>query len=147
MSKHKILAQAVLIALSISYLVPIANASDDKESIILSYKEQAIAGDAFAFGQLLKLAGLGDALAQYSVGTMFFTGDDGIPRNYEEAFAWFSQAAEQDYPPAQYQMGVMYATGKGVEQDNAKAYYWYKKVEGIIEPAREAILKMAIESK
>jgi TPR repeat protein len=34
------------------------------------------------------------------------------------------RAAEQGYASAQARLGLCYAGGKGVEQDNLKAYFW-----------------------
>ena len=38
-----------------------------------------------------------------------------------------TERAEQGNAAAQFNLGVRYATGKGVEQDYAKAFGWYKK--------------------
>ena len=37
-------------------------------------------------------------------------------------------AAEQGYARAQFNLGVMYATGEGVPKDDAKAVKWYRLV-------------------
>ena len=37
---------------------------------------------------------------------------------------WFRKAAEQGYAVAQYNLGEMYATGRGVLQDYVTAYAW-----------------------
>ena len=44
-----------------------------------------------------------------------------------QAFDSFSQAANQGDVTAQYNLGVMYANGKGVRQDYHKAVEWYTK--------------------
>ena len=44
-----------------------------------------------------------------------------------EAVAWFRKAAAQGHADAQYNLGVMYANGKGVPQDFAEAIAWYRK--------------------
>lgn len=36
-------------------------------------------------------------------------------------------AAVQGYADAQYNIGYMYKNGKGVEQDKAKSFSWYRK--------------------
>ena len=46
---------------------------------------------------------------------------------YEDAFLIFSHLAEQGDAGAQYQLGVMYADGKGVPQDDSEALRWYCK--------------------
>ncbi|MBI3479758.1 MAG: sel1 repeat family protein [Nitrosomonadales bacterium] len=44
----------------------------------------------------------------------------------EEAFGWFMMAAYQGDAAAAYNLGLMYASGEGVEQSLPKAFYWIK---------------------
>ena len=41
-----------------------------------------------------------------------------------KAVEWYRKAAEQGDADAQYSLGLMYANGKGVAQDDVKAYTW-----------------------
>ena len=41
--------------------------------------------------------------------------------------AWFRRAAEQGHANAQVFLGLMYADGDGVPQDDAEAVAWYRK--------------------
>ena len=43
-----------------------------------------------------------------------------------EAVRWYRLAAEQGYAAAQFNLGVMYATGEGVPEDDAEAVRWYR---------------------
>jgi hypothetical protein len=45
---------------------------------------------------------------------------------HEEIKEW-RQAAEQGYAEAQYNLGVMYANGEGVPEDDTEAVKWYRK--------------------
>ena len=45
--------------------------------------------------------------------------------DFETALREFKPLAEQGYAPAQYNLGVMYADGNGVEQDYKTAIKWY----------------------
>ena len=45
---------------------------------------------------------------------------------YEDAFLTFSHLAEQGDAGAQYRLGVMYAGGEGVPQDDSEALRWYR---------------------
>lgn len=45
--------------------------------------------------------------------------------NYEVAFQEFTKAADAGDINAQYNLGVMYEHGHGVEQDEVKAAEWY----------------------
>ena len=47
--------------------------------------------------------------------------------NYELAVFWYTRSAEQGNARAQFKLGLMYANGKGVEQDDTQAVYWYEK--------------------
>ena len=47
--------------------------------------------------------------------------------DYEEAFQWFTAAAEQGFPGAQYNLGHMCKNGRGVPQDYNQAVQWYRK--------------------
>ena len=41
-----------------------------------------------------------------------------------EALMWVSKAANAGYGPARAQLGMMYATGRGVTQDQRMADFW-----------------------
>ena len=43
-----------------------------------------------------------------------------------EAVRWYRLAADQGYDAAQFSLGVMYANGEGVPQDDAEAVRWYR---------------------
>lgn len=45
----------------------------------------------------------------------------------EEAFTWFSAAANRGFVPAMTQVGLMYSNGAGVERDFSKAVYWFQQ--------------------
>mgnify|MGYP006343379143 CR=1 FL=1 len=47
--------------------------------------------------------------------------------NYAEAAKWYRKAAEQGNVAAQYNLGVCYKIGLGVQQDYAEAVKWYRK--------------------
>lgn len=44
-----------------------------------------------------------------------------------EAFAWYTKAAEQGWGPAQFNLGICYNRGNGVAQDMSKALEWFNK--------------------
>ena len=51
----------------------------------------------------------------------------GVAKDPSEAVRWFRSAADAGHPIAQYQLGVMYATGNGVVKDPAEAVRWYRE--------------------
>jgi len=46
---------------------------------------------------------------------------------YVEAAQWFRKAAEQGQAQAQYHLGHMHDSGKGITEDNQQAVQWYRK--------------------
>ena len=46
-------------------------------------------------------------------------------QNYQESVKWYQKAAKQGHAKAQFNLGVMYANGKGVKQDYAKAKEYF----------------------
>jgi len=50
-----------------------------------------------------------------------------VPPDFREALKWFHKAAEQGSASAQYNLGVMYANGRGVREDPDEAVRWYRK--------------------
>ncbi len=46
---------------------------------------------------------------------------------YEEASGWFLMAATQGNAIGQYDLARMYVAGTGIEKDEAKALYWFKR--------------------
>ena len=86
-------------------------------------------------------ANQGNRDAQYSLGCMYAVGK-GVKPDYSEALEWFRRAAEQGSSEAvkwfqraagggnseaQYNLGCMYAVGKGVKKDYSKALKWFRR--------------------
>jgi TPR repeat protein len=72
------------------------------------------------------LAERGDAVAQYSLGLMYYHGR-GVPQDFSETVKWYRKAAEQGDPAASYSIGFIYDSGEGVPQDKAEALKWYSR--------------------
>ena len=51
---------------------------------------------------------------------------EGVEQNYKLAFEWYKKSADQNYPDAECNLGVLYSNGWGVEQDTAKAIELFK---------------------
>lgn len=68
-----------------------------------------------------------DAEEQNRLGMMYFSGV-GVPKDESKALEWWTRAAAQGHPKAQYNLGMMYSSGgDGVPKDAAKAAQWYQK--------------------
>jgi TPR repeat protein len=70
-------------------------------------------------------AGHGDAEAQFSLGVKFAR--DGAAQDYAQAAEWYLKAADQSHSLAQFNLGIMYASGQGVPRDEAKSRVWMQK--------------------
>ena len=60
---------------------------------------------------------------------------------YEEAFLWFSKAADQDDADAAFNMGSLYYVGRGVAKDETKAVEYYRKAARLGMPEATDVLK------
>ena len=49
-----------------------------------------------------------------------------MEQDWEEAVKWFRLSAEQDFPPAQLELGLCYKNGTGVEQNEEEAMKWIR---------------------
>ena len=68
-----------------------------------------------------------DAEEQHCLGIMYEHGLLGSTQDLDQAFKWYTKAAVQGNPTAQYDLGIMYADGIGVPQDYALAIEWFTK--------------------
>ena len=53
-------------------------------------------------------------------------------RDFEKAVGLWRKAARRGSPRAQYRLGVSYRSGRGVEQDNVKAAFWFSKAAPVL---------------
>ena len=67
----------------------------------------------------------GDTVAQYNLGSMYWSGE-GVLIDHKQAVNWFRKAAEQGHANAQYNLGGMYEVGHGIQEDLVTAYAWAK---------------------
>jgi TPR repeat protein len=70
----------------------------------------------------LALAGVAEGVAAYARG------------DYAAALAEFRPLADAGEPLAQFNLGVMYKTGRGVKQDPIEAYKWFELAASRFEP-------------
>lgn len=64
----------------------------------------------------------GDAIAQFNLGSLYYSGNS-VEKSYEKAVFWFTKAAEQGNLTAQYNLGIIYSNGNGIERSYKKAVY------------------------
>ena len=65
----------------------------------------------------------GDPKAQYEIGNQYW--GRGSSEEAAEGVKWYRRSAEQGFGDAQFNLGIAYQTGYGVEQDNVQADAWY----------------------
>ena len=97
----------------------------DKEDGVQFFasESQKMLDDILAYEKNLPAAEQGDAEAQIAVANFF----SGRGNSDEEAVKWYRRAAEQEHPEAQYELGLRYKYGSGVEKDETEAVKWYRK--------------------
>ena len=66
-----------------------------------------------------------DVEAQNSLGSAYNEGKSGLKQDYAEALKWFRRAAEKNFAPAQYNLGLAYELGHGVPADERQAFKYY----------------------
>lgn len=94
------------------------------------YSEQIIGGENYAS----QAAYWGKRAAEHGllegatiVGNMYACERPGIQKDDKEAFFWFKKSAEAGDSYAQYQVGMSYLCGFGVEIDQSEGNAWLKK--------------------
>ena len=64
---------------------------------------------------------------QFYIGVCYDSGYGGASKDKSQALSWFRKAAENGDHAAQFNLGVMYAKGEGVEKNEAESKRWYQK--------------------
>lgn len=65
--------------------------------------------------------------AAFNLGHVHATGRDDYPQDFERAVYWYRMSAEQGFPAAQHNLGLLYLQGSGVPRDVAVAMDWIWK--------------------
>jgi TPR repeat protein len=82
---------------------------------------------ALAFYKLA--AAQGDAASQAAIGTYFYTGDGGLPKDAALARKWFERAAIGGDPDGMFNLAAMLAKGEGGAAERVRAWGWLKIAE------------------
>jgi hypothetical protein len=70
-------------------------------------------------------AAAGNAEAQFCLALCCASAPE--PRDYSQAAEWYSKAADQNHPLAQYNLGIMFAKGQGVQRNDGTAVMWIRR--------------------
>jgi hypothetical protein len=67
-------------------------------------------------------------------------------KHYDIALQWLKLAVKQNFPNAQYNMGVLYANGWGVPQSREQALKWFLMASDQgYEPAKQTLRSMGVD--
>ena len=83
-----------------------------------------------------------NAVAQHDMAVIYTSGQGGVPINYNRAQKWFLEAAHNGIANAQYNLGVLYHQGIGVQKDIPRAVQLYRVAATNNHP--EALYNLAI---
>ncbi|KAL6053106.1 TATA-box binding protein associated factor 7 like [Balamuthia mandrillaris] len=79
------------------------------------------------FTRLVGPAARGEAQAQYLLARCYAKGLGGAEKSEQAAFQWYTAAAQQEHPKAQYKLGRCLSEGQGVRRNRREALQWYLK--------------------
>ena len=69
----------------------------------------------------------GSKEANLYIGDIYYNGGNDIERNYPNAFAYYSKAANAGIAEGQYMFGLMYRNGQGCTKNIPMAKEWLRK--------------------
>ena len=101
-----------------SHLQTVLASSETPKSVVVP----TVSVETATIDQLRQMAESGNPAAENALGLRYFQGDpqDGIRQDEQEAFRWFSSAAEHGSLAAQTKLGFLYWSGRGVPKDLKK---------------------------
>lgn len=118
----KMKLSAIVIVLSALFADSVLAGQRDELRDAHSYFD--IGNHTKAFRLYRKLAEQGNAIAQHSLGGMYFDGL-GTAVDLTKAAHWYKKAAQQGSIPSQIELGRILYDGKGAAQDRVAAYVWF----------------------
>jgi TPR repeat protein len=119
-------SQNMLAAAPLDRLTQLANSGDAEAELIVGLKYMNGGSDTSAAQWLERAANGHEAVAQYTLGSLYERGI-GVGKNPAEAVKWYQQAADQGNRKAMYRLGIAYAQGTGVDIDYSKSAEWFEK--------------------
>jgi len=117
-------------------------AAKPQDTSKLETDQKEIDDDSGAFAIQLRKAEQGEISSQATVAFMYAKGIGTTERNEEEAVKWYRKAAIKGHLNSQFNLGVIYAKGRGVEQSYTEAYKWYHMAADQEDTTAQATLAM-----
>lgn len=132
---------------SVALLEPLARNGNARAQLWIGqmyyYGHGVQESDAVAFDWFSRAANQGNAEAQLQLANMLVY-RRGAPAGEAdpdvEAAKWYFSAARQGHPEAQYSLALLFAVGKGVQQNDAEAQKWMKRAAAHGHPDAKAFL-------
>lgn len=83
-----------------------------------------------------------DADAAYGLAISYHHPTDGRPTNYNVAMMLYCRADSDGYANAAFAIGLLYAAGKGVKKDEARAHAWFVRAAELGHPEGRDMAKI-----
>lgn len=95
---------------------------------VMVFKGRGVKQDYAAAFRLLSFAAVsGVREAQHLMGQFYLDEKMSVEKNLQTAVGWFEEAAAQEYPPSQLQLGLMFLDGNGKPQSYLHAEEMFRK--------------------
>lgn len=101
---------------------PITYAQSENPWVEIGYQGRDERPDLWA-----SMARVGIVESQFNIGLAYSRGEHGYRQNHQKAFRWLTLAAEESLPPAENNLGVYHALGRGIPVDRSIARFWFKR--------------------
>jgi uncharacterized protein len=131
MAQETVTADDPLASLSLEKKLTLAKAGDDEAKFAVAEAYELGRGtppDLISAAKWYRdLALAGNLEAQYRLAIIVRNGTKGLRKDMTSAVTLLSDAATKLHAGSQYELGLMYESGLGVEKSDAKAIEWYTK--------------------
>ncbi|WP_095597459.1 tetratricopeptide repeat protein [Pseudomonas sp. PIC25] len=92
-----------------------------------------------------KAAEQGEGMAQSMLGSMYYSGSNGLPQDTGKAIEWYKKACGNNDANGFLGMGTLYALGHGLKKDPIQAHRFFTKSEELGNPEAAEYRKMLEE--
>lgn len=109
-------------------LIWLRKAADNGHTIsqgLMGANEIILGNIVSAVEYLEKASAKGFRLAMHLLAEIYLDGAQGVPMNKTKAIELLRESADEGYAESQSSLGLCYATGNGVEQDDYEAVRWF----------------------
>ncbi len=94
-------------------------------------KDETPKEKSLTFEDTVKMAERGNLQAQLALGYAYLYGEEGVAKDYNKSFEYYSMAALQNDPTGLNNLGSLYYGGIGIKRDVSKAAILFKKAAAL----------------